>query len=215
MTTGQAKDRPGDGLSGVAVSGGLDLKKPGIAVGGGPRCRGKATPSLAAQRKSGSLAAMLVLAVLSLPVLAGPALAADVEALEKAVTPGNQALSRVLPELDALAGPVSRDVLDGKADIHVFYGMAVARILYQHCQDTISLIRASKAQECPALEAALTRQLGDSAERLEGAAQLIAGSLPMVSSARMGILGKATVEAITIYVKPIKEFTASAAGRDL
>jgi len=144
-----------------------------------------------------------------------PVLAADLDELEKSLTPGDDALARVLPELDALAGPMSRDVLDGKADIHVFYGIAVARILYEHCRDTISLMRAAKAQQCPALEAALVKQLGDAASRLEGAATLIAGSLPMTANPRVGILGHATVEALRLYLGPLKAFTAVAGRREL
>jgi len=160
-------------------------------------------------------AVAVVMAVLLAPDWSGACLAADLDALEKSLTPGNDALARVLPELDALAGPMSRDVLDGKADIHVFYGMAVARMLYEHCRDTISLLRSAGAQECPALEAALVRQLGDAAVRLEGAADLIAGSLPMTASPRVGILGKAAVEALRIYLAPLKAFTAVEGRREL
>uniref|UniRef100_A0A7C3WFW8 Uncharacterized protein n=1 Tax=Fundidesulfovibrio putealis TaxID=270496 RepID=A0A7C3WFW8_9BACT len=149
------------------------------------------------------------------PGWSGVSLAADLDALERSLAPGNDALARVLPELDALAGPMSRDVLDGKADIHVFYGMAVARMLYEHCRDAISLLRSARAQECPALEAALVRQLGDTAVRLEGAADLIAGSLPMTASPRVGILSKATVEALRIYLVPLKAFTAVEGRREL
>lgn len=159
------------------------------------------------------LAGLAVLAALLACPLA--AAASERDELDRALAPGSDALARVLPELDALAGPMSRDVLDGKADIHVFYGMAIARLLYEECRETVSLVRAAKAQECPALEAALVRRLGVAATRLEGAADLIAGSLPMTASPRVGVLGHATVEALRLYLAPLKEFTGARRGSDL
>jgi len=150
------------------------------------------------------MAACAALCLLAFSPLTG--LASDVEELEQSLAPGNEALAGVLPELDALAGPMSRDVLDGKADIHVFYGMALARILHEQCRDMVSLLRSADAQGCPAMEAALVKQLGDTAIRLEGAGELIAGSLPMTNNQRLGILGYATVEALRIYLVPLKEF---------
>jgi len=146
---------------------------------------------------------------------AGLAVAADTAALEKALKPGVDALARVTPRLDALAGPMSRDVLDGKADLHVFYGMVTARLLYEQCQDTLALMRSAELQECPALTAALEKRLGDSAARLEGAAQLIAGSLPMTASPRVGVLGRAAVDALALYLRPLMEFAASRERREL
>ncbi|WP_243358042.1 hypothetical protein [Fundidesulfovibrio terrae] len=143
------------------------------------------------------------------------ALAADTAELEKSLKPGVDAFARVAPQLDALSGPMSRDVLDGKADLHVFYGMVMARLLYEQCQDTLSLMRSAQIQECPALNAALEKRLGDSAARLEGAAQLIAGSLPMTASPRVGIVGKAAVEALRMYLIPLMEFTGSRERREL
>ena len=142
-------------------------------------------------------------------------LCADLAELGRALAPGDAALSRLLPELDALAGPMSRDVLDGKADLHVFYGMAVSRILYEQCRETLSLMRSAKAQVCPALEAALTAQLGRAAARLEGAADLIEGSLPMTARSSVGILGRATVDALRLYLAPLGEFARAARGSEL
>jgi hypothetical protein len=110
---------------------------------------------------------------------------------------------------------MSRDVLDGKADLHVFYGMVMARLLYEECQDTIALMRSAEIQECPALNAALEKRLGDLASRLEGAAELIAGSLPMTASPRVGVVGKAAVEALRIYLAPLVEFAGSRERRAL
>ncbi|MBI4805055.1 MAG: hypothetical protein HY795_07455 [Desulfovibrio sp.] len=146
---------------------------------------------------------------------AGNAYASEAETLEKATRPGRDALARVLPELDAMAGPMSRDVLDGKADLHVFYGMVIARLQYELCQDTISLIRSAEIQECPALRAASIKRLADAAARLEGAAELIAGSLPMASNPRVGVLGHAAVQAFRKYLGPIKEFASSQDRREM
>lgn len=140
---------------------------------------------------------------------------ATLESLEKQLRPGRDALARVMPELDAMAGPLSRDVLDGKADLHVFYGMVLARVLYEQCQDTLSLMRSAALQECPALQAGLSKRLGDAAVRLEGAVSLIAGSLPMTSRTRVGIVGHATVKALEIYLAPLKAFAQAAVRRDL
>ncbi|MFP5221940.1 MAG: hypothetical protein ACLGSA_06575 [Acidobacteriota bacterium] len=137
---------------------------------------------------------------------------ATLESLEKQLRPGRDALERVMPELDAMAEPMSRDVLDGKADLHVFYGMVLARVLYEQCQDTLSLMRSAALQECPALQAGLAKRLGDAAVRLEGAAALIAGSLPMTMRSRVGIVGHATVRALEAYIAPLKAY-AQAAGR--
>ena len=171
---------------------------------------------------SGWAARALRIAMVLVAALAGPWLpwadqvvAADTAALEKALKPGVDALARVTPRLDALAGPMSRDVLDGKADLHVFYGMVTARLLYEQCQDTLALMRSAELQECPALTAALEKRLGDSAARLEGAAQLIAGSLPMTASPRVGVLGRAAVDALALYLRPLMEFAASRERREL
>ena len=142
-------------------------------------------------------------------------LAADVESLEKALRPGGEALAKVFPELDALAGPMSRDVLDGKADLHAFYGMAMVRMLFEQCQDTIALMRSAQAQECPALGAALVKRLGDAATRLEGAVELVAGALPMTTSRKVGVLGQSVVQALRRYLGPLKEFVGSQEGREL
>jgi hypothetical protein len=161
---------------------------------------------------------MVLLAVVLIgPVAltAGNARAFDAEALEKTTRPGRDALARVIPELDAMAGPMSRDVLDGKADLHVFYGMVMARLQYELCQDTIALMRSAQAQECPALDAALTKRLADAAVRLEGAAELIAGSLPMASHPRVGVLGHAAVQAFREYLGPIKAFANNQERREM
>lgn len=140
---------------------------------------------------------------------------ASLEALEKQLRPGRDALTRVMPELDAMAEPMSRDVLDGKADLHVFYGMVLARVLYEQCQDTLSLMRSAELQECPALQAGLAKRLGDAAARLEGAAALIAGSLPMTMRSRVGIVGHATVKALETYIAPLKAYAQAAGRQDL
>ena len=157
------------------------------------------------------LAAMFIVQT----VLSGNAFGYDAEALEKATRPGRDALARVTPELDAMAGPMSRDVLDGKADLHVFYGMVLARLQYELCQNTISLMRSAQAQECPALDAALAMRLSDAAVRLEGAAELVAGSLPMASNPRVGVLGHAAVQAFRMYLGPIKEFASNQERREM
>jgi len=146
---------------------------------------------------------------------AGNARTLDAEELAKATRPGRDALARVMPELDAMAGPMSRDVLDGKADLHVFYGMIMARLQYELCQDTISLMRSAQAQECPALDAALGKRLADAVVRLEGAAELIAGSLPMASNPRVGVLGHAAVQAFRKYLGPIKALSESQERREM
>ncbi len=148
-------------------------------------------------------------------LLAGNVVAADVEGLEKALRPGGDALVKVFPELDSLAGPISRDVLDGKADLHVFYGMVMARVLFEQCQDTIALMRSAQAQECPALDAALSKRLGDLAARVEGSVELVAGSLPMAASHRVGVLGYAFVQALQQYLGPLKEFVGNRERREL
>lgn len=140
---------------------------------------------------------------------------ATLESLEKQLRPGRDALARVMPELDAMAEPMSRDVLDGKADLHVFYGMVLARVLYEQCQDTLSLMRSAALQECPALQAGLAKRLGDAAVRLEGAAALIAGSLPMTMHSRVGIVGHATVKALEMYVAPLKAYAQASGRQDL
>lgn len=146
------------------------------------------------------------------PGVPGSEAPATLESLEKQLRPGRDALARVMPELDAMAEPMSRDVLDGKADVHVFYGMVLARVLYEQCQDTLALMRSAELQECPALQAGLSKRLGDAAARLEGAAALIAGSLPMTTRSRVGIVGHATVKALEAYIAPLKAY-ALAAGR--
>lgn len=169
-------------------------------------------------RGAASTAGMVLLAAVLIGQTVLPlanACAADVEALEKATQPGRDALARVMPKLDGLAGPMSRDVLDGKADLHVFYGMVMARLQYELCQDTISLMRSAQAQECPALDAALAKRLADAAARLEGAAELIAGGLPMTSNQRVGVLGHAAVQAFRMYLEPIKEFAGSQERREM
>ncbi|GFK92917.1 hypothetical protein NNJEOMEG_00745 [Fundidesulfovibrio magnetotacticus] len=150
----------------------------------------------------GVLAALCVLA-------SAPCAAQDPSALAEALRPGAQAFERLLPELDAMAGPMSRDVLDGKADLHVFYGLVTARLLYVECQDTLSLWRSARAQECPALGAALLERLTGTAQRLEGAADLIEGALPMTGIPRMGLVGHAATRAIRAYVAPIKALDAA------
>lgn len=140
---------------------------------------------------------------------------ATLDSLEKQLRPGRDALARVMPELDAMAEPMSRDVLDGKADLHVFYGMVLARVLYEQCQDTLSLMRSAALQECPALQAGLAKRLGDAAVRLEGAAALIAGSLPMTMRSRVGIVGHATVKALEAYIAPLKAYAQAAGRQDL
>jgi hypothetical protein len=171
-------------------------------------------------RVHGAIVAVWI--VLLAVVLIGPivlkadnARASDMDVLEKATRPGRDALARVLPELDTMAGPMSRDVLDGRADLHVFYGMVIARLQYELCQDTISLMRSAQAQECPALNAALVKRMADAAARLEGAAELIAGSLPMASHPRVGVLGHAAVQAFRKYLGPIKEFADSQERREM
>lgn len=174
-------------------------------------------------RGQGPAAAVLLIMLFCLgglsPVWAqgqpAPDAPATLESLEKQLRPGRDALARVMPELDAMAEPMSRDVLDGKADLHVFYGMVLARVLYEQCQDTLSLMRSAALQECPALQAGLGKRLGDAAARLEGAAALIAGSLPMTMRSRVGIVGHATVKALEAYIAPLKAYAQAAGRQDL
>jgi len=160
------------------------------------------------------IAGFMVLCALA--VLApGQAKAGDLDDLDKALGPGNAALARVIPDLDALADPLSRDVLNGKADLHVFYGMVMARLLTDQCMDTLALMRSAQAQECPALQAALAKRLANEATQLEGAAGIIAGSLAMTSRAKVGLLGRATLGALEMFLPPLKEFAAAHQGGEL
>lgn len=156
----------------------------------------------------------VVLAIFALWA-AGSALAADVAELEKSLKPGNEALLRLLPTLDRMAGPMSRDVLHGKADLHAFYGMVMARVFHEQCQDTIALMRSAQAQECPALDAALSKRLADSAGRLEGAVELVAGSLLVSANPKIRALGLPMLEAYQLYLRPLKEFAGSQERREL
>lgn len=51
--------------------------------------------------------------------------------------------------------------------------------------------------------------------RLEGAADLIEGSLPMTARSSVGILGRATVDALRLYLAPLGEFARAARGSEL
>jgi hypothetical protein len=166
--------------------------------------------------RAGTLLALAVLAALAVMAV-GPAqaLARDADDLEKALRPGEQALSRVLPGLEALANTLGNDVGNGTADVHVFYGMVIARLLVEQSRDTISLMRSAQAQACPALEAALAKRLSDDAVNLGGAVEIIVGALPFTGRSETGLLGRAAVEAFRLYLQPLKEFAAKHKGGEL
>ena len=155
-----------------------------------------------------ALAALFALAPL-------PSSAQDAGRLSEALRPGAQAFERLLPEMDAMAGPMSRDVLDGKADLHVFYGLVTARLLFEECQDTLSLWRSAQAQECPALNAALLTRVSRLARKLAGAGELVEGALPMTSSPRVGIVGHAAAQAVRAYVAPLMALDADREKQEL
>jgi len=155
-----------------------------------------------------ALATVFALAALS-------ARAQDAGGLAEALRPGAQAFQRLMPEMDAMAGPMSRDVLDGRADLHVFYGMVTARILFEECQDTLSLWRSAQAQECPALDAALLARVSRLARKLAGAGELVEGALPMTSSPRVGVIGHAAAQAVRAYVAPLLALDAGREKQEL
>jgi hypothetical protein len=158
----------------------------------------------------------LVLAVLVLAMAAVPVQARDeAQDLEKALGPGEKALARVLPGLDALTDTMAGDMSDGKAEVHVFYGMVIARLLVEQNRDTVSLMRSADAQACPALKAALAKRLADNAVNLEGAVEIISGSLPYVGRSQAGLLGRAALEAFQLYLEPLKAFAAAHQGGQL
>ena len=161
-------------------------------------------------------AAVLAMAVLALAMAVAPVQARDeTQDLEKALGPGEKALARVLPGLDALTDTLAGDLGDGKAEVHVFYGMVIARLLVEQSRDTVSLMRSADAQACPALKAALAKRLTDNAANLAGAVEIISGSLPYAGRSQAGLMGRAALEAFRLYLEPLKAFAAAHQGGQL